>query len=79
VIDSDEVFEARIACPGVTSSSSPTLGHLPGLLETGVDELLLHVLEDDGDARGGDHLSDLAAHGPSPDHGGFEDEHGAGG
>ena len=132
VIDSDEVFEARIACPGVTSSSSANtvclisirsgtasitkstspkpsysvapvmrprissalrvgvlladlllgderaelaFGHLPGLLEARVDELLLHVLQDHGYAGGGDDLGDLAAHRAGPHDGGFEHEH----
>ena len=55
------------------------LGHLPGLLEPDVHELLLDVLEDDRDPRGGDHLSNLTAHGPGAHHSGFEDEHGGGG
>ena len=54
------------------------LGHLPGLLEAGVDELLLDVLEDDRNARGGDHLGDLATHRAGAHDGGFEDEHGGG-
>ena len=136
VIESDEVFEARIAWPGVTASSSREdglldlhpLGHglddevdvaevlvgggagdppddlarpapsacssvslllldepaswpcgdVARLLEAGVDELLLDVLEHDGDVGGGDRLGDLAAHGAGADDGGLEHEHGAG-
>ena len=52
------------------------LGDLAGLLEAGVDELLIDVLEDDGDVGGGDDLGDLPAHDPCADDRGFEDEHG---
>ena len=51
------------------------LGHVAGLGQAGVDELLLDVLEDDWDADGRDHLGDLPAHGSGADDGGFEDEH----
>jgi hypothetical protein len=50
------------------------LGDLARLVEARVDELLLDVLEDDGDISGGDRLRDLAAHGPGADHGSLEDE-----
>ena len=58
-----------------TSLSSCALGHLARLLEPGVDELLLDVLEDDRDVGGGDRLGDLAAHRAGADDGGLEDEH----
>ena len=48
---------------------------LLGLVQTGVHELLLHVLEHDRHAGRGDHLGDLAAHRAGADHGGFEYEH----
>src|SRR4051812_26039042 len=51
------------------------LGDLLGLLEAGVDELLLDVLQHDVDVRGGQHLGDLSTHGSGADHGGFENEH----
>jgi hypothetical protein len=51
------------------------LGHVAGLYEAGVDELLLDVLEDDGDPRGGDRLGDLAAHRPRADDRSFEYVH----
>ena len=51
------------------------LGDLAGLLEAVVDELLVDVLEDDGDVGGGDRLRDLAAHRAGADDGGLEDEH----
>ena len=131
VIDSDDVFEARIAWPGVTASSSaktaclmsmrsghgldhevdvaearvvgravdapddlvdlraacsslslpfltswrPALRDAARLVEARLHELLLDVLEDDGDAGGGDGLGDLAAHRSCADDGGLEDEH----
>ncbi len=50
-------------------------GHLSRLVERGVDELLLDVLDDDRDVCGRDHLRDLAAHGAAAEHGGLEDEH----
>ena len=53
------------------------LGHLAGLLEPGVDELLLDVLDHDGDVGGGDRLGDLAAHRAAAEDGGLEDEHSA--
>ena len=49
------------------------------LVEAGLDELVLDVLEDHGDAGGGDGLGDLAAHGAGADDGGLEHEHGAAG
>ena len=52
------------------------LGHLAGLLQPGVDELLVDVLEQDGDVGGGHDLGDLPAHDARADHRGFEDEHG---
>ena len=52
-----------------------TLADLAGLLEPLVDELLLHVLEGDGQAGGGDHLRDLASHRAGAHDGGFENEH----
>ena len=51
------------------------LRHLARLVEPVVDELLLDVLEDDGDLGGGDRLGDLAAHGSGADDGGLEYEH----
>ena len=52
------------------------LGDLACLLQADVDELLVDVLQDDGDVSGGDGLGDLSAHGACADDGGFEDEHG---
>ena len=52
------------------------LGDLAGLLQALVDELLVDVLEHDGDVGGRDHLRDLAAHRAGADDGGFEHEHG---
>ena len=49
------------------------------LVETGLDELVPDVLEHHGNARGGDGLGDLAAHGAGADDGGLEHEHGAAG
>jgi hypothetical protein len=46
-----------------------------GLGQAGVDELLLDVLEHDGDAGRGDRLRDLPAHRPGADDGGLEHEH----
>jgi hypothetical protein len=40
-----------------------------------VDELLLDVLDHDGDVGGGDDLGDLATHRAAAQHGGLEDEH----
>ena len=51
------------------------LGHLTGLVETGLHERLVDVLQHDGDLRGGDDLGDLAAHRAGANHGGFEHEH----
>ena len=51
------------------------LGHVRGLVEPGLHERLVDVLEHHGDARGGDGLGDLAAHRPGADDGGFEHEH----
>ena len=48
------------------------LGDRARLLERGVDELLVDVLDDDGDVGGGDRLGDLAAHGAAADDGGLE-------
>ncbi len=50
------------------------LRHLARLVEAGIDELLVDVLEDDGDLGGGDRLRDLATHGSGADDGGLEDE-----
>src|SRR4029450_4904957 len=50
-------------------------GDLARLLEPGVDELLLHVLEHHRDLGRRDHLGDLAAHRAGADYCGFEDEH----
>ena len=47
-------------------------------LDRGVDELLVDVLDDDGDVGGGDRLRDLAAHGAAADDGGLGNEHVAG-
>ena len=52
------------------------LGDLAGLLQALVDELLVDVLEHDGDVGGRDHLRDLAPHRAGADDGGFEHEHG---
>ena len=52
------------------------LGDVARLVEAGLDELVLDVLEHDGDAGGGDGLGDLAAHGAGADDGGLEHEHG---
>ena len=51
------------------------LGDRAGLLDGGVDELLVDVLDDDGDVGGGDRLGDLAAHGAAADDGGLGNEH----
>jgi hypothetical protein len=50
-------------------------GDAARLGQAGVDQVLPEVLEDDGDAGGGDRLRDLAAHGPGADDGCLEDEH----
>ena len=52
------------------------LRHLAGLVEAGVDEALVDVLEHDGNVRARDHLRDLAAHHAGADDRGLEDEHG---
>src|SRR6202022_4398560 len=46
-----------------------------GLLEARLHERVVDVLEDYGDAGGGDRLGDLAAHRPGAHDGGFEHEH----
>ena len=51
------------------------LRDLARLVQAGVDELLVDVLEHHGDVGGGDDLGDLSAHGPGADDRGFEDEH----
>ena len=51
------------------------LGDGAGFLEGGIDELLVDVLDDDGDVGGGDRLRDLPAHGAAADDGGLGDEH----
>ena len=51
------------------------LGDLAGLVQAQVHELLIDVLEDDGNAGGGDHLGDLPAHGSRAHDGRLEDEH----
>src|SRR5439155_11489382 len=51
-----------------------SLGDLARLLQAGVDELLVDVLEDDGDVCVGDRLGDLAAHRSGADDGGLEYE-----
>ena len=61
--------------PRSTSFLTCPLGDLARLGEPGLDELVLDVLQHDGDARGGDGLGDLAAHGSGADDGGLEDEH----
>jgi hypothetical protein len=53
------------------------LGDLAGLGQADVDELLLDVLQNDGDLSGGDDLGDLSAHGACADDGSLEHEHGA--
>ena len=52
-----------------------TLGHLARLLQPGVDELLLDVLDHHRDVGRGDHLSDLASHRPGAEHRSLEYEH----
>ena len=52
-----------------------SLRDLLGLLQAGVDEFLLDVLQDDVDAGGGDDLGDLASHRPGADDGRLEYEH----
>ena len=49
--------------------------HLAGLLQPLVDELLLNVLQHDGDAGGGGHLRDLPSHRAGAHDGGFEYVH----
>ena len=51
------------------------LGDGPRLLQSGVDELLVDVLDDDRDIGGGDRLRDLAPHGAAADDGGLGNEH----
>ena len=51
------------------------LGDGARLLDRGVDELLVDVLDDDGDVGGGDRLRDLTAHGAAADDGGLGNEH----
>src|SRR6187549_856577 len=51
------------------------LGDGAGFLDGGIDELLVDVLDDDGDVGGGDRLRDLAAHGAAADDGGLRNEH----
>ena len=51
------------------------LGHRARLLDGGVDELLVDVLDYDGDVGGGDRLGDLASHGAAADDGGLGNEH----
>jgi hypothetical protein len=51
------------------------LGDGARLLERGVDELLVDVLDDYGDVGGGDRLRDLAAHGAAADDGSLRYEH----
>ena len=51
------------------------LGDRARFLDRGVDELLVDVLDDDGDVGGGDRLRDLAAHGAAADDGGLGNEH----
>ena len=41
--------------------------HVRSLVEPGLHERVVDVLEHHGDARGGDRLGDLATHGPSAD------------
>ena len=53
------------------------LGDGSRLLHGGIDELLVDVLDDDGDVGCGDRLSDLTAHGASADNGGLGNEHSA--
>src|SRR5436190_17804041 len=52
-----------------------SLRHLPGLLETLVDELLLDVLKDHREAGRGDRLCNLASHRAGAHDGGFEYVH----
>ena len=73
---------AASACSSVSLPFLTSLPTWPGVtlrasVEAGVDELLLDVLEDDGDPGGGDRLGDLPAHGSGADDGGLEDEHGS--
>src|SRR6202021_1011616 len=50
-------------------------GDVPGLIEAGLHERVVDVLQDDWYACCGDRLSDLAAHRPGAHDGGFEHEH----
>ena len=68
---------SSVSLPFLTRRPTWPCGDVARLVEAGVDELLLDVLEDDGDAGGGDGLGDLAAHRPGADDGGLEHEHGA--
>ena len=54
------------------------LRHLACLLEAVVDELLVDVLDDDGDVGRGDRLRDLTTHRAGADDRGLEDEHSVG-
>ncbi len=51
------------------------LGDGARLLDRGVDELLVDVLDDDGNVGCGDRLGDLTAHGAAADDGGLRYEH----
>ena len=51
------------------------LGDRARLLDRGIDELLVDVLDDDGDVGCGDRLGDLTAHGAAADDGGLRYEH----
>ena len=51
------------------------LGDRAGLLQSGVDELLVDVLDDYGDVGGGDRLCDLPTHRAAADDGGLGNEH----
>jgi hypothetical protein len=53
------------------------LGDGARLLQGGIDELLVDVLDGNGDVGCGDRLRDLAAHGASADDGGLGNEHSA--
>ena len=69
-------------CSAVSFSLETSLPTWPSVTsrafsQAGVHELLVDVLEQDGDVGGGDDLGDLPAHDARADHRGFEDEHGA--
>ena len=68
---------SSVSLPFFDQPGDLALGDVARLVEAGLDELVLDVLEHDGNAGGGDGLGDLAAHGAGADDGGLEHEHGA--